>query len=113
LGEPGTLQRQREGVGVLQLPSEQFPTSSSPASTQTPSPDMFLAVAAAVLPQAPPCAGDPVISARRSTLFDWMMLRVGAGQVGASEEAQRLVRLNQEQQRTAIRALLIAADTCP
>jgi hypothetical protein len=74
---------------------------------------MFLAVAAAVLPQAPPCAGDPVISARRSTLFDWMMLRVGAGQVGASEEAQRLVRLNQEQQRTAIRALLIAADTCP
>jgi hypothetical protein len=109
LGEPGTLQRQREGFGILQVPSG-IPAGSS---ISTPSPDMYLAVAAAVLPQAPPCAGDPVISARRSTLFDWMMLRVGAGQYGASDEAQNLVRLSQDRQRAAIRKLIAATTTCP
>jgi hypothetical protein len=111
LGEPGTLQRRLEGVGVLHLPTD--PSQAPPTSTEAPSPDMFLAVAAAVVPQAPPCAGDPVISDRRSTLLDWIMLRVGAGRLGASEEAQRIVRLGKQQQRTEIRALLAAAATCP
>jgi hypothetical protein len=111
LGEPGTLQRRLEGVGVLHLPTD--PSQALSTSTGAPSPDMFLAVAAAVMPQAPPCAGDPVISDRRSTLFDWIMLRVGAGRLGATEDAQRIIRLPQEEQRTTIRALLAAADTCP
>lgn len=103
LGEPGTVARRREGPGVVQLPS--VPDDSSP--------EMLLAVVSTVMPEAPPCLADPAISDRRSTLFDWMMIRVGAGRLGASEEAQRIARLSLEQQRAAVHALLMSANTCP
>ncbi|WBQ04993.1 DUF7224 domain-containing protein [Kribbella sp. CA-293567] len=110
VGEPGTLQQRREGLGVLQLPGG---LSASSMPVRTPTVDLYLALAAAVLPEAPPCAGDPVISARRSTLFDWLLLRVGASQVGVSKEAMQLVKLRPEQQEPAVRALAAAASRCP
>lgn len=110
VGEPGTLQQRREGLGVLQLPGG-LSTTSEPVTS--PTVDLYLALAAAVLPEAPPCAGDPVISARRSMLFDWLLLRVGASQVGVSDEAVRLAKLPPEPQKSAVRALAAAADRCP
>jgi hypothetical protein len=110
VGEPGTLQQRREGLGVLQLPGG---LSESSIPVKTPTVDLYLALAAAVLPEAPPCAGDPAISARRSTLFDWLLLRVGTSQVGISVDAIRLAKLPPEQQKPAVRALALAASRCP
>lgn len=117
ISQPGTVPgRSWSGHAILVLPltpPDQAAGVGRPDGGTAANLDMLDAVTAAIMPDPPPCISDPRIAEGRRAIYDWIMLRAGAGRLGASDEARRMVRVNLSEQRAWIRSLLVTTAKCP